>query len=81
MVWAMAKDKKVFLLDKDYYTIEQVEKLTEKDLEEILVEEEYEENYTIIKIDANSYSSKEEAIKSEFPYFDVEDYYSVSFGF
>ena len=77
----MARDKKVFLLDKDNYAKEQVEKLTEKDLEEIVAEEDYNDNYTIYKIDANSYVSKEEAIKAELPYFKEEDYYVISFGF
>ena len=44
------RDKKVFLLDKQHYRKEQVESLTEKDLEEWVAEEDYNENYTILYI-------------------------------
>jgi hypothetical protein len=75
-------DKKVFLLDKEHYTKEQVENLTEKDLEKWVAEEDYEDNYTIVKIDANSYSTPESAIDGEMGGFcDPEDYYVLSFGF
>lgn len=77
----MERDKKVFLLDKQYYRKEQVEKLTEKDLEEWVAEEDYDENYTIVKIDANSYASAMEAIEAEMYFEDVDDYYVFSFGF
>lgn len=75
-------DKKVFLLDKQHYRKEQVENLTEKDLEEWIAEEDYENNYTIIKIDANGYSTPELAIDGEGGgFYDIEDYYVFSFGF
>ena len=75
-------DKKVFLLDKERYTKEQVENLTEKDLEKWVAEEDYEDNYTIVKIDANSYSTPELAIDGEMGgFYDPEDYYVLSFGF
>ena len=75
-------DKKVFLLDRQHYRKEQVENLTEKDLEEWVAEEDYEENYTIVKIDANDYSTPEVAIEGEMGGFcDPEDYYVFSFGF
>ena len=75
-------DKKVFLLDRQHYRKEQVENLTEKDLEEWVAEEDYEDNYTIIKIDANDYSTPEAAIDGEMGGFcDPEDYYIFSFGF
>ena len=75
-------DKKVFLLDKQHYRKELVENLTEKDLEEWVAEEDYEDNYTIIKIDANDYSTPEAAIEGEVGGFcDVDDYYVFSFGF
>lgn len=74
-------DKKVFLLDKECYTSQQVESLTEKDLEEWVADEDYAQNYTIIKIDANSYSTADEAIKEEMPHIKNEDYHIVSFGF
>lgn len=77
----MERDKKVFLLDKKCYRKEMVENLTEKDLEEWVAEEDYEDNYTIIKIDANSYESVDEAIESEMMLFDEDDYYVFSFGF
>ena len=74
-------DKKVFLLDKEHYTSQQVESLTEKDLEEWVADEDYGQNYTIIKIDANSYSTADEAIKEEMPCVNADDYYVRSFGF
>lgn len=77
----MDRDKKVFLLDKQHYRKEQVENLTEKDLEEWVAEEDYDDNYTIVKIDANSYASAEEAIEAEMPFEDLDDYYVFSFGF
>lgn len=74
-------DKKVFLLDKQHYRKELVENLTEKDLEEWVAEEDYKDDYTIIKIDANSYENEDEAINAEMPYVDKDDYYIFSFGF
>lgn len=74
-------DKKVFLLDKEHYTSQQVENLTEKDLEEWVAEDDYDQDYTILKIDANSYSTADEAFKEEMPCADVDDYYIRSFGF
>ena len=75
-------DKKVFLLDRQHYRKEQVENLTEKDLEEWVAEEDYDDNYTIVKIDANDYSTPEAAIEGEMGGFcDSEDYYIFSFGF
>lgn len=74
------RDKKVFLLDKQHYRKEQVESLTEKDLEEWVAEEDYNENYTIMKVDANGYDTPEAAMEGEgflFP----EYYYIFSFGF
>ena len=75
-------DKKVFLLDKERYTAEMVSNLTVKDLEEeCVVEEEYNDDYTIIKIDANGYDSAEEAFVNEMPFADIDDYYMLAFGF
>ena len=54
-------DKKVFLLDKEHYTEEMVANLTEKDLEKWVAEEDYNDDYTIVKIDANGYDSAKEA--------------------
>ena len=39
------------------------------------------QNHTIVKIDANSYASAEEAIEAEMPFEDLDDYYVFSFGF
>lgn len=74
-------DKKVFLLDKFYYSETMVNNLTEKDLEEWIAEEDYNEDYTIVKIDANGYDSAEEAVITEMPFADIDDYYVVAFGF
>jgi hypothetical protein len=75
-------DKKVFLLDRQHYRREMVENLTEKDLEEWVAEEDYEGDYSIIKIDANAYSTPKEAIESELgTWYDEEDYYIFTFGF
>ena len=72
-------DKAVFLFDKEHYTQQEVNKLTRKDCEEYVAEETYEDNYTIIKIDANSYSTSKEAINEECL---NEEYYHIkSFGF
>jgi len=73
-------DKKIFLLDKDHYTKDQVQNLTENDLEKWVSEEDYNDNCTILKIDANGYDTPEEALKCEgilYP----EDYYQFNFGF
>lgn len=74
-------DKKVFLLDKSHYPETMVSNLTEKDLEELVAEEGYNEDYTIVKIDANGYDSSEEAFVNEMPFADMDDYYMVAFGF
>lgn len=78
-------DKKVFLLDKTHYTPAMVQNLNEKDLEEWVAEEDYKENYDIIKIDANGYDSPEAAIVAELNpasgLFDINDYYMFTFGF
>ena len=77
----MGMDKKVFLLDKERYSEETAKSLSEKDLEEWVAEEDYNENYTIIKIDANGYDDVESAIVNELPFNDIDDYYIRSFGF
>lgn len=74
-------DKKIFLLDKSVYTKEMVESLTEKNLEEWVAEEDYDNNDTIIKIDGNGYGSVTEALEEEFPFCDLNDYYVFDFGF
>ena len=77
----MGMDKKVFLLDKERYSENTAESLSEKELEEWVAEEDYNENYTIIKIDANGYDDVESAIVNELPFNDIDDYYIRSFGF
>lgn len=74
-------DKKVFLLDKSYYPQTMVDNLTEKDLEKWVAEEDYDDDYTIVKIEANGYDSAEEAIINEMPFADMDDYYVFAFGF
>ena len=74
-------DKKVFLLDKSYYPQTMVDNLTEKDLEKWVAEEDYNDDYTIVKIEANGYDTAEEAIINELPFADMDDYYMVAFGF
>lgn len=74
-------DKKIFLLDKASYNESMVRNLTEKDLEEWVAEEDYNEDYTILKIDANAYETAEEAIKNEFPCCNLNEYYVFTFGF
>ena len=74
-------DKKIFLLDKASYNEEMVKDLTEKDLEEWVAEEDYDGDCTILKIDANAYETAEEAIKNEFPFCNLSEYYVFTFGF
>lgn len=74
-------DKKVFLLDKERYTEEMVANLTEKDLEKWVAEEDYNDDYTIVKIDANGYDSAKEAFINEMPFADIDNYYVLAFGF
>ncbi len=74
-------DKKIYLLDKESYTAEMAATLTEKDLEGLVAEEVYNDNYTIVKIDANGYNSAEEAFINEMPLADIDDYYMFAFGF
>lgn len=80
-------DKVIYLLNRGDYRKELVENLSQKDLEEWVTEEDYTENYTILKIDANHYSSVDEALSAEMGYVGncvddfLDDYYVLSFGF
>ena len=74
-------DKTIFLLDKERYATNEVSNLTERDLEKWVAEETYNDDYTIIKIDANGYESVEIAINEELPFINLNDYYIFSFGF
>lgn len=79
----MEADKKIFLISRRDYRKEFVNNLTENDLEELVAEGDYENNYTILKIDANGYNSVEEALNTEVvdESFDPDDYYIFQFGF
>jgi hypothetical protein len=77
-------DKKVFLIDKSAYPKHIIFGLTEKDLEEWVMEEDYDDNYTILKLDGNAYQNARECVKNEFlmSYEDADkEYYIISFGF
>lgn len=75
-------DKKVFLVDKGSYGEELVSKLTEKDLEEWVAESDYEDDSSVLKVDANGYDTVEEAVREELgEWIDLEDYYVFTFGF
>ena len=73
-------DKKVFLLQGNYPKAI-LDNLTEKDLEEWVAKEDYDDDYTIVKIDANEYDSAEEAFINEMPFADIDDYHMIAFGF
>ena len=74
-------DKKIFLLDKSYYPQTMVDNLTEKDLEKWVAEEDYDDDYTIVKIEANGYDSIDDALNGEIMWCDLDDYYVFAFGF
>lgn len=58
-------DKSIFLLDKEKYTKEEAESLSQESLEEIVSLESYDDDSTVMKVDANGYNSVEEALKEE----------------
>ena len=78
------EDKAIFLLDKEKYTEQVIQDLTRKDLEKWVAEEDYDDDYTIIKIDASAYDSVSEAIEEEMGFIspcDVHEiYYVFAFG-
>lgn len=78
------EDKVIFLLDKERYTDQDVQDLTRKDLEKWVAEEDYNGDYTIMKIDASAYDSVSEAIEEETGFIapcDVHEIYHVfAFG-
>lgn len=78
------EDKVIFLLDKERYTDQDVQDLTRKDLEKWVAEEDYDGDYTIMKIDASAYDSVSEAIEEETGFIapcDVHEiYYVFAFG-
>ena len=72
-------DKKIFLLDKSVYKTRP--SVTEKDLEKWIAEEDYEDNYSIIKIDGNNMSQTiTETIDSAIVC-DVDEYFIFLFGY
>lgn len=79
----MGTDKKIFLLSKNCYDGEMVEILTEYELEKWVAQDSHENDPTILKIDANGYSSVEEALNAEVgnEFFSPSDYYILPFGF
>jgi len=74
-------DKKVYLLDKSYYWVPPTINLTEKDVENLIADVDYNDNKAIVKIDANGYDSAKDAIMNEMPSVDLADYYMFAFGF
>lgn len=86
-------DKAIYLLNRGAYRKELVENLTQKDLEEWVADEDYEDDFSVMKIDCSSYNNPTEALRNEMAYaFDgvedgeilsrvQEDYYFFAFGF
>ena len=72
-------NKKIFLLDKSVY--KKRPSVTESDLEKWIAEEDYEDNYSIIKIDADNMSQTiTETIKSTIVC-GVDEYFIFLFGY
>lgn len=72
-------NKKIFLLDKTVYKTRP--SVTESDLEKWIAEEDYEDNYSIIKIDADNTSQTiTETIKSTIVC-GVDEYFIFLFGY
>ena len=74
-------DKKAFLLNKSNYSEEEIKRLTEIDLEKLVEKEDYDDDYSIIKLDANGYNSISETLKNELSFIDFDDFFIISFGF
>ena len=72
-------NKKIFLLDKSVY--KKRPSVTERDLEKWIAEEDYEDNYSIIKIDVdNTRQTITETIKSTIVC-GVDEYFIFLFGY
>ena len=72
-------DKKIFLLDKSVY--KKRPSVTESDLEKWIAEEDYEDNYSIIKIDADNTSQTiTESIKTTIVC-GADEYFIFLFGY
>jgi len=76
-------DKKIFLLDRDVYNESQIKSLnlTEKDLEEWVMENDYNDDNSIIKVDANGYDTADDALQGELPFINTDDYIIFAFNF
>jgi len=74
-------DKKIFLFDKEFYNEEFIKTLTEKDCEKWVAENDYDGDNSILKIDANGYSTIRIALYAEVGCLDLNDYYIRAFGF
>ena len=74
-------DKKIFLFDKVYNEEESVKTLTEKECEELVADNDYEDDDPILKIDANAYESVADALDAEVGFLDQNDFYIRVFGF
>lgn len=72
-------DKVIYLLDNEVYSEQDVRKLTRKDLEKWVAQESYDDDYTIMKVDANDYDSVEEALEAEG--LEADGYHVIAFGF
>ena len=76
-------DKKIFLLDRDVYDEKQIKSLNlaEKDLEEWVMENDYNDDNSIIKVDANGYDTADDALRGELPFINTDDYIIFTFNF
>jgi hypothetical protein len=76
-------DKKIFLLDRDVYNESQIKSLnlTENDLEKWVMENDYNDDNSIIKVDANGYDTADDALEGELPFINTDDYIIFTFNF
>lgn len=76
-------DKKIFLLDRDVYDESQIKSLNlaEKDLEKWVMENDYNDDNSIIKVDANGYDTADDALHGELPFINTDDYIIFTFNF
>lgn len=77
----MNRDKSIFLFDKLKYNKSFIDSLTQKDCEEWIAEEDYLDDYTMLKIDAYMYDSVEEALEDNGFLEMVDSFYMKCFGF
>ena len=75
-------DKKIFLLDKEWYTEKRAKSYSVDELERLVAEESYEDACTIIKIDGNGCNTIDEALeKANLRSGIVNGYHILDFGF